>query len=127
MFLSYLAKLNGQRLRSSLISANLFACGRAGNRKLVLLFTLEAQSKDHKLCADATVELPKKKNSPDYITYRSQSSCTWRASKPLIRRPPIGKLRGSTVVDGDAFGKFDGVGESDLRNGLRLEGGQWVK
>ena len=36
-------------------------------------------------------------------------------------------LRGSTVVDGDAFGKFDGVGESDLRNGLRLEGGQWVK
>ena len=36
-------------------------------------------------------------------------------------------LRGSTVVDGDAFGKFDGVGESDFRNGLRLEGGQWVK
>ena len=36
-------------------------------------------------------------------------------------------MRGSTVVDGDAFGKFDGVGESDLRNGLRLEGGQWVK
>ena len=40
------------------------------------------------------------------------------------RRP---RLRGSTVVDGDAFGKFDGVGESDFRNGLRLEGGQWVK
>ena len=39
MFLSYLAKLNGQRLRSSLISANSFACGRAGNRKLVLLLT----------------------------------------------------------------------------------------
>jgi len=36
-------------------------------------------------------------------------------------------MRGSTVVDGDAFGKFDGVGESDFRNGLRLEGGQWVK
>jgi len=36
-------------------------------------------------------------------------------------------VRGSTVVDGDAFGKFDGVGESDFRNGLRLEGGQWVK
>jgi len=28
MFLSYLAKLNGQRLRSSLISANSFARGR---------------------------------------------------------------------------------------------------
>ena len=42
-----------------------------GNRKLVLLFNLEAQSKDHKLCADATVEQPRKKNSPDYITYRS--------------------------------------------------------
>ena len=52
-----------------------------GNRKLVLLFTLEAQSKDHKLCADATVEQPRKKNSPDYITYRSQSSCTGRARR----------------------------------------------
>jgi hypothetical protein len=29
MFLFYLAKLNGQHLRSSLISANSFACGRA--------------------------------------------------------------------------------------------------
>src|SRR6516162_1137202 len=37
-------------------------------------------------------------------------------------------MRGSTVVDGDAFGKFDGVGESDFRNGLRLEGGQlWLQ
>jgi len=52
-----------------------------------------------------------------------------RNNKQETERAPflVVKMRGSTVVDGDAFGKFDGVGESDFRNGLRLEGGQWVK
>src|SRR6516225_11790762 len=41
-----------------------------GNRKSVLLFTLEAQSKDHKLCAAATVEPPRKKSSPTALDWR---------------------------------------------------------
>jgi hypothetical protein len=66
-----------------------------GNRKLVLLFILEGQSKDHKLCAAATVEQPRKKNLLDSITYRSQSRWICRRRKPetLLLPYPADQMR----------------------------------